>query len=256
MRLLPFERRHAIFAVYAFCRAVDDIADGTGRVVEKRLRLQEWREEVERLFNEAPTHPITRVLVGPIRQYGLSKEDFLFVIEGMEMDACDVVRIADMDALYGYCDRVACAVGRLSSRIFGLSSEQGDKLANSLGQALQLTNILRDVDEDARMNRIYLPQTILRTYHIKTSEPMTMIADPALSNVCAEITKVAEQRYDDAAAILKLCDRHRVRSARIMMESYRRILTGLIRRGWQHLDEPITLTTPQKFWIILNYGLL
>ncbi len=255
MCLLPTEQRHAIFAVYAFCREVDDITDGIGRVVDKRIQLQNWREEVSNIFNEVPTHPLARKLVGPARRFKLSKDDFLLVIEGMEMDACDAVRIVDMDALYGYCDRVACAVGRLASRIFGLSSEQGNKLAQSLGYALQLTNILRDVYEDAQMNRVYLPQSLLCEHQIIAKEPTALITDPALPKVCAEITRVAEQQFDDAAAILKLCNRHRVRPARLMMESYRLILAALKRRGWRHLDEKISLKMPQKLWVILRYGL-
>jgi phytoene synthase len=256
MRLLPAERRQAMFALYAFCRAVDDIADNAGRSDEKRTRLQQWREDIGRLFTGQPIHPVAQALVDPVRHFGLSKEDFLLVIEGMEMDAHDTVRIADMDALRDYCDHVACAVGRLSARIFGLPQKQGEELAEALGQALQLTNILRDLDEDARAGRLYLPQSLLTAHGVAAAKPVAMLADPAISGVCEEMARVARRKFDDTAAILRSCERRRIRPARLMMESYRRVLDRLMRRGWHRRNERMSLPLMQKLWIILRYGLV
>ncbi len=256
MRLLPAERRQAMFALYAFCREVDDIADDAGTPEEKRTRLQQWRDDIGRLFASRPIHPVARALMDPVRRFGLSKEDFLLVIEGMEIDAHGSVRIADMDALRDYCDHVAGAVGRLSVRIFGLPKGQGEELAEALGQALQLTNILRDLDEDARADRLYLPLSLLAAHGVAVAEPVAMLADPAISGVCEEMARVAKRKFDDTAAILRSCDRRRFRPARLMMESYRRVLDKLKRRGWQHRRERMTLPLVQKLWVILRYGLL
>jgi squalene synthase HpnD len=256
MRLLPAARRKAIFAVYAFCREVDDIADDDGASGEKHARLQEWRDEIDCLFSGRPIHPIAPALSDAVRRYGLSKDDFLLVIDGMEMDAKGSVRIADMDALHVYCDLVACAVGRISARIFGLPQDLGDPLAAALGEALQLTNILRDLDEDARVDRVYLPQTLLRAHMVEKSDPLAMLADPAISDVCAEMMTVARQRFDEAAAVLKRCPRRRARPARIMMESHRRVLDRLIQRGWIRLEERVSLSMKQKLWILFRYGLV
>ncbi len=256
MRLLPSERRHAMFALYAFCREVDDIADGAGHADEKRARLQNWRENIERLFAGQPKHPVARALLDPVRRYALSKDDFLLVIEGMEMDAEDSVRITDMDALRDYCDHVACAVGRLSTRIFGLSEDRGAELADALGQALQLTNILRDLDEDARSDRLYLPQSLLRVHGIADSSPAAAFADARFFAVCDEVARVAQRKFEETAVILNSCERRRVRPARLMMESYRRLLVRLMRRGWQRRNERMSLPLMRKLWIVFRYGLL
>ena len=255
MRILPAERRQAMFALYAYCREVDDIADEAGTPDEKYARLQEWRAEVDRLFAGKPVDPVARALVDPVSRFRLPKEDFLHVIEGMEMDACEAVRIADMDALRNYCDHVACAVGRLSVRIFGLPQKQGEELADALGQALQLTNILRDLDEDARADRLYLPQSLLTAHGIAKTDPLATLADPAISGVCEELARVAQRRFDDTVAILRTCDGRRVRPARLMMESYRRLLDRLKRRGWHRRSERMSLPMVWKLWIIFRYGL-
>jgi len=256
MRLLPSERRQAMFALYAFCREVDDIADGAGHLDDKRARLQNWREDIERLFAGRPKHLVALALLDAVSQYALSKDDFLLVIDGMEMDADDSVRIADMDALRDYCDHVACAVGRLSTPIFGLSEDRGAELADALGQALQLTNILRDLDEDARSDRLYLPQSLLLAHGIPGSSPAAALADPRISAVCDEVARLAQRKFEETAVILKLCERRRVRPARLMMESYRRLLVGLMRRGWQRRNERMSLPLIRKLWIIFRYGFL
>ena len=150
MRLLPPEKRAAMYAVYAFCRDVDDIADEPGELADKKTALTAWRGWIEDLYQgRTPGHPVARALRQPIAEFDLKQADFLAVIEGMELDAKPDIRIADRDALIDYCDKVACAVGRLSVRVFGMAEEDGLALARAEGLALQLTNILRDVAESS-----------------------------------------------------------------------------------------------------------
>lgn len=257
MRLLPSMQRKAMFAVYAFCRDVDDIADDDDSAGEdKHARLQEWRNEIANLFSGSPKHPIGLALANSALQFGLSEDDFLLIIDGMEMDVVGSVRIADMDALRHYCDLVACAVGRISARIFGLPQDLGDALAAALGEALQLTNILRDLDEDAQVDRLYIPQTLLNAHRVVATKPSAILIDPAISDVCEDIAQIAQNRFDEAATILARCARRPVRPAMIMMESYRRVLVRLRRRGWVHTEGRISLSVIQKLWIIFRYGII
>ena len=256
MRLLPRVQRTAMFAVYAFCRDVDDIADDDSASDEKHARLQQWRNEINCLFAGKSKHPIALALANSALQFGLSEDDFIRVIDGMEMDVAGPVRIADMDELRRYCDLVACAVGRISARIFGLPQDLGDALAAALGEALQLTNILRDLDEDARINRLYIPQTLLRAHRVVASEPRAVLTDPAISDVCEDIVQIVQIRFDEAAGVLARCPSGAARPAIIMMESYRRVLERLKQRGWLHLEDRLSLSVIQKLWIILRYGII
>ncbi len=257
MRILPEEKRRAMFAVYAFCREVDDIADDPGEVAEKLIGLGRWRDEVERLYDGAPRQPISRALLGPVRRFDLKKADFLAVIDGMEMDAADRLRIANMDELNLYCDRVACAVGRLSNRVFGVDEPTGDHLAMALGQALQLTNILRDLNEDAERDRLYLPEDMLRTFGVNgTEDARRVLEQPAVVEICEKIAEIARSRFTEAAAVLAKCDRRDTRPAVIMMEVYRRTLRQLMHRGWRRWAEPVSVSSAEKLWVAFRYGMI
>jgi squalene synthase HpnD len=239
MRLLPAVKRDAMFAVYAFCREVDDVADDPGDPADKLNRLRVWREEIERLFHGEPREPVTCALAAPVDAFGLRKETFMAVIEGMEQDAAGSLRIADMAALEAYCDRVACAVGRLSNRVFGVDEAAGEPVAVALGQALQLTNILRDLREDAALDRLYLPGDLLRAHGIPEGTAAEVLRHPALPAVCDEIARHTRRRYAEAEAALAACDRRTMRPAIMMMQVYRRIFEKLCRRGWRRLDRPV-----------------
>jgi presqualene diphosphate synthase len=257
MRRLPEDKRRAMFGVYAFCREVDDIADGTAAAPEKMAALGQWRGEIERLYGDHPRDLVTRALKQAVAEFDLRKEDFRAVIDGMEMDACDTLRIADMDELNLYCDRVACAVGRLSVRVFGLDDDIGFELASSLGQALQLTNILRDITEDAERDRLYVPADLLGAHEIPANESGD-IADVLnhlrFPQVCDTLAAVARRRFDQANSAIRQCDPDKIRPAVMMMEVYRRILDKLANRGWLRLDMPVTISRPGKLWIALRYG--
>ena len=162
MRVLPKAEREAMYAIYGFCREVDDIADDLqGDRTDRARALGGWRVDIESLYAGGdPGH--AAVVAEAVRRFGLAKQDFLTVIDGMQMDVDRDIRAPDMAELDLYCDRVASAVGRLSVRIFGMEHDPGLKLAHHLGRALQLTNILRDLDEDAEIGRLYLPGDLLR----------------------------------------------------------------------------------------------
>jgi len=254
MRRLPEAKRRAMFGIYAFCREVDDIADGTAAAPEKMTALGRWRGEIERLFGDHPRDPVTRALRPAVDAFGLRKEDFRAIIDGMEMDARDTLRIADMDELNLYCDRVACAVGRLSVRVFGIADDIGTELASSLGQALQITNILRDITEDADRDRLYIPADLLAAHGIPAGDLSVVLNHPRFPQVCDTLAAVARRRFDQANATILHCDADKIRPAVMMMEIYRRILEKLAHRGWLNLHLPVAISGPGKLWIALRYG--
>jgi phytoene synthase len=255
MRLLPAPRREAMYAVYAFAREVDDIADEPASNDDKRLRLDAWRVEIDALYAGRPTTPTGRALVRPVADYGLRRKDFLGLIEGMEMDAYADMRGPPMADLERYCDRVASAVGRMSVRIFGAGGPAADTVAEHLGQALQLTNILRDLLEDAERGRLYLPAELLDKYGIGTREPLAVLADARLPRVCDELAALAMMRYRKAQTAFDECPARPMRAAVVMMHIYRRILDALLRRGWHRYAEPVRVRKRVKIWIALRYGL-
>src|ERR1700749_1978223 len=174
MRILPRAQRNAMFEIYSFCRLVDDVADSTAPHIERRVKPWEWRRHIDHMFGVRPTADLA-ALAKAVRDFGLRKEDFLAVIDGMEMDAAEDIRAPDWATLDLYCDRVASAVGRLSVRVFGVGEQDGIALAHHLGRALQLTNILRDVDEDAEIGRLYLPREELDKAGIVTTDPLAVL---------------------------------------------------------------------------------
>src|SRR5512132_105912 len=257
MRFLPVEKRRAMFAVYAFCRQVDDIADEPGQIAAKQRALGGWRREIERLYAGVAERPVAAALLRPVERFDLRKQDFLAVINGMEMDAARSIRIADMEELHRYCDRVACAVGRLSVRVFGVPQPTGDALASALGQALQLTNILRDLKEDARRDRLYLPAALLRSRGVAVgSDAESVLRHSAIIGACEQLSGLAARRFEEAASLSAVCDRRQIRPAVIMMEVYRRTLERLNGRGWGRWAEPVSVSSAEKLWVALRYGMI
>src|SRR5215212_2416958 len=188
MRILPRSQREAMFEIYSFCRRVDDIADSDAPRAQRLAELGAWRDEINALY-EGNIGPKVAGLVQPVRQFDLSREDFLTVVDGMEMDALEDIRAPNFAMLDLYCDRVASAVGRLSVRVFGLERETGKLLAHHLGRALQLTNILRDLDEDASIGRLYLPREALDDAGIAMRDPSSALADGRIERACAPVAE-------------------------------------------------------------------
>jgi squalene synthase HpnD len=254
MRVLPPDRRHAMYAIYAFCRLVDDIADEDGSLEEKRLGLAAWRDNIAGLYQGRTEGPVTRVLAAAVPRFQLRAEDFIAVIDGMQTDAETVVVAPDMATLDLYCDRVASAVGRLSVRTFGDASPAADRVAHALGRALQLTNILRDIQEDAERGRIYLPREYLQDAAVP-ADPVAILTAPGLAAVCDRLATLAHGYFREAREAMDQCDRTAMKPARMMAATYDAILTVLERRGWRRLDQRVSLPKWQKLWLACRYGL-
>lgn len=259
MRLLPHKKRAALFAIYAFCREVDDIADGADSREQKIVALDRWRRKIEDLYAGKPDDQITRALAPAVSAYMMRKKDFIAVIEGMEMDARGPIVAPSLEDLDTYCDRVASAVGRLCIHAFGEPTPAGEKVADRLGRALQLTNILRDVDEDAGIGRLYLPAEFLAAAGIAVTTPLQVAADARLPHVVAAIGAVAEKAFADAEAAIALCDKDAVRPAVIMMRVYRQHLDRLKANAWKPLP-PLRgfarlRANAAKLWTAIHTGL-
>ena len=255
MRALSAERRGAIYAIYAFCREVDDIVDEPGESAEKRRALAAWREEIDRLYAGKPKGPTTRALLEPVRRFNLPREEFLAVIDGMEIDARATVRMQNLDDLLHYCRKVAGAVGMLSIHAFGVPGNPGVQIAEKLGNALQLTNILRDLQEDAALQRLYVPQELLSKHGVATTSLNAILVHPGFSGACAELAGLARGYYSETERLITEFGWRRIRPAVLMMAVYRELLDRLEERGWTRIDVSIRLTRLRKMLLALRYGL-
>jgi phytoene synthase len=255
MRILPRNQREAMFQIYSFCRQVDDIADSDGPRPERLAALQQWRDDIDALYHGHPP-PRLQDYAASVKTFGLKREDFLAVVDGMEMDVPQDIRAPDLATLDLYCDRVASAVGRLSVRVFGLPEEDGIQLAHHLGRALQLTNILRDIDEDAGLGRLYLPRESLLLAGITTDDPNRVIADRALPKVCLPLAERAKKHFEKSDEIMKRNSRRAVRAPRIMSKYYRAILDLLLARGFAAPREPVRVHKWAKIAILLRYAII
>jgi presqualene diphosphate synthase len=255
MRILPAGQREAMFQIYSFCRKVDDIADSDGPRPERLAALQQWRDDIDALYRgDPPAH--LKDYVATVRKFDLQREDFIAVIDGMEMDVPQDIRAPDMATLDLYCDRVASAVGRLSVNVFGMPRADGVLLAHHLGRALQLTNILRDIDEDAGLGRLYLPREGLFHAGITSNDPVKVAADRALPKVCLPLADRAKKHFAEADVIMKRNKRRAVRAPRIMGKYYRTILELLLERGFAAPREPVRVSKITKLGIVFRYAFI
>ena len=255
MRILPREQREAMFQIYSFCRQVDDIADSDGPRPERLAALQQWRDDIDALYQGRPPARLWDY-VASVRRFDLKREDFLAIVDGMEMDVPQDIRAPDSATLDLYCDRVASAVGRLSVRVFGLAHDDGILLAHHLGRALQLTNILRDIDEDAAIGRLYLPREGLLQAGIDSTDPLEVIADPALPKVCAPLVEQARTHFEKADEVMGRNPRRVVRAPRIMSKYYRAILELLVARGFAAPRSPVRVNKLARLAIVVRYALI
>jgi presqualene diphosphate synthase len=255
MRILPREQREAMFQIYSFCRQVDDIADSDGPRDARLAELQQWRDDIDALYQGQPPARL-RDYVASVRRFDLKREDFLAIVDGMEMDVPQDIRAPDLASLDLYCDRVASAVGRLSVRVFGLAEADGILLAHHLGRALQLTNILRDIDEDAAIGRLYLPREALLHAGITSTDPARVTSDSALPKVCTPLVARARTHFDKADEIMRRNPRRRVRAPRIMSRYYRAILELLVARGFAAPRAPVRLNKMARILILLRYAFI
>ncbi len=249
---LPPERRRAITALYAWCRELDDVADSQGDRGVARRKLDWWAQEVRDLYAGAPTHPVTRALQPFLAPFGIQRRQLMEVIDGMRMDLDDV-RYLDFESLKLYCRRAAGVVGEMSAGIFGYSDAQTLVYADRLGLAFQLTNIIRDVGEDARMGRVYLPQQDLIRHGLSRQQFLSGRAgleeQPAFRALMAEQAAQARDAYREAFAALPEVDRNRQRPGLIMAAIYVALLDEIERSGYAVLNQRIALTPLRKFWL-------
>src|ERR1700759_4160136 len=255
MRILPREQREAMFQIYSFCRQVDDIADSDGPRPERLAALQQWRDDIDALYQGRPPARL-REYVASVRGFDLKREDFLAIVDGMEMDVPADIRAPDLATLDLYCDRVASAVGRLSVRVFGLPEDDGILLAHHLGRALQLTNILRDIDEDACLGRLYLPRESLLHAGITGTDPLKVAADRALPKVCVPMVERARAHFAKADEVMNRNPRRVVRAPRIMSKYYRAILELLVARGFALPRPAVRVNKMGRLAIVLRYAFI
>ncbi|GAB0114020.1 presqualene diphosphate synthase HpnD [Acidisoma sp. C75] len=251
MRMLPPDRRAAVYTIYAFCRVVDDIADEPGALVTKREMLDDWRERVHALIGGRSDGALTRMMLIASRRFDLRAEDFLAIIDGMQMDAEAEIVAPPLAILDLYCDRVASAVGRLSVRAFGDASPAADRVAYCLGRALQLTNILRDLGEDAARARLYLPREWLMEEGVPL-HPQAALTSPRLSAVCTRLASLARDHYRGAEEAMRLCSPAAMKPARMMAAPYRALLARMERTGFARPTERVSLAKWQKAWFGLR----
>ncbi|HQV08873.1 MAG TPA: presqualene diphosphate synthase HpnD [Thauera sp.] len=245
---LPAERRQAITALYAFCREVDDVVDECHDLSLAQTKLEWWRQEVGRVYNGTPTHPVGLALKDVIKGFRLPQEQLLEIIDGMAMDLSQT-RYLDFKGLQLYCYRVASVVGLLAAEIFGYQDRQTLKYAHDLGLAFQLTNIIRDVGEDARRGRIYLPIEDLQRFNVPAKDLLEARYSEQFRALMAFQAERAEKFYDQAFAQLPAVDRKAQRPGLVMAAIYRTLLREIAADGFMVLDRRTSLTPLRKVWL-------
>jgi phytoene synthase len=250
-RFLPKDKRRAITALYAFCREVDDVVDECSDANVARTTLNWWRSEVAAIYSGRPQHPVAIALVPIVKQYNMAQEHLLEIIDGMEMDL-DQPRYADFKALQLYCYRVASVVGLLTVEIFGYTDRQTLKYAHDLGIAFQLTNIIRDVGEDARRNRIYLPMDELQQFGVPAADILNSRETENFQKLMAFQIERARQYYRQALEHLPAVDRKSQRTGLIMAAIYQATLDEVVASGCHVLKERVSLTPTYKLWLAVK----
>lgn len=247
-RLLPLDQRRAITALYAYCREVDDVVDEVSDPDVAQMKLAWWRNEISAAYDGTPHHPVALALRPVIARFALAQADLQTVIDGMQMDLT-TTRYLDFPALEIYCDKVAGVVGLMSAEIFGYEDAATRGYARDLGIAFQLTNIIRDVGEDARRGRIYLPQEDLARFGVAPSALLRREMGDAFRALMAFEVQRARDLYARAFAQLPRADRHAQRAGLAMAAIYGTLLDEIERDGYRVLDRRIALTPLRKLWI-------
>jgi phytoene synthase len=245
---LPPDRRHAITALYAFCREVDDIVDECTDTSMARIKLAWWRTEIDALFAGKPGHPVSQALSPWLTAFGITRERLLAIVDGMEMDL-DQTRYLDWPALQKYCWHVAGVVGELSAGIFGYTDAKTIDYASKLGIAFQLTNIIRDVGDDARRGRIYLPISDLQQFGVRAADILNSQYAEGFHALMAFEAERAQKLYTEAIDALPACDQRHQRPGLMMAAIYFSLLQEIRHENWQVLHQRISLTPVRKLWL-------
>jgi len=250
-RFLPEPKRRAMTALYAFCREVDDVVDECSDANVARATLNWWRGEVAAIYGGTPQHPVCQALVSVVKQFNLPQEHLLEIIDGMEMDL-DQPRYPDFKSLQLYCYRVASVVGLLTVEIFGYTDRQTLKYAHDLGIAFQLTNIIRDVGEDARRNRIYLPMDELQRFGVTAADILNANESDNFHKLMVFQIERARRYYRQAFDHLPAVDRTAQRAGLVMAAIYQAVLDEVECSGCHVLQERVSLTPTYKLWLAVK----
>tara|TARA_B100000029_G_scaffold182527_1_gene180141 strand:- start:13010 stop:13837 length:828 start_codon:yes stop_codon:yes gene_type:complete len=252
MRILKKEKRNAMFVVYAFCKKVDTIADSNLPNKKKIKNLNKLKSEINEIFNNKPKNNFGIILNENIKKFKLKKKYFFDVIKGVEMDIKNIMICPSKKNFNLYCYRVAGAVGLISLGIFGEYNKNGKSFALYLAKALQITNILRDIKEDEEMGRIYIPKEILNKYNIKKEKISLMIQNKMFPKACWYLSKIADHNFKMAKKKLKYCSENKLKSAVLMMETYKILLNKLKKNKWENLEKKIYLTNFEKIYLFVK----
>lgn len=235
MRFLPTAKRNAMYTIYAFFRHIDDIVDGDAEMSEKLELINAWKEELDNIYDKkAPLTDIGRKIYKNCMRFKLPKEEFLRLMDSISMDLPNPVQAPSLEKFYEYCRGVAGVPGSLSLRIFGCEDEELiEELATTLGNALQITNILRDVKDDAMANRLYIPKEFLEKAGIMTADPLSVVVDKNLAVAREELAKIASADFDKSFAIIDKLDKKTARPVKAIAYIYKRYFDIMQNRGWE-----------------------
>lgn len=254
MRFLPKAKREAMYTLYAFCRHIDDIVDGDNSITEKQELLQAWREEMDNIYDKkVPATDIGRKIYKNCMRFKLPKSEFLRLIDSISMDVPNPVQAPSLNDFYSYCRGVAGVPGSLSLRIFGCNDEKMiEELSSSLGNALQITNILRDVKEDALADRLYIPREFLEKADINITDPKSVITDKNLVFAREELAKIANKDFQKAYELIKLLDKKTARPVKMIANIYKKYFDIMQKRGWEVISPKPTISKFEKLTLALK----
>jgi presqualene diphosphate synthase len=255
-QFLPSPRRDTMQSLYFFCRELREIADGNASRTLKLALLTDWRTEIGSLYAVRPQHFVTRALSDAVERFDLRCVDFLTIIEGIETEARTDIRAPSLEQLYLYCKQRSAAVIRIALRILGAAQADADQVAAALGRGIVLTGILRDLTQDARRDRLYLPRELLQEHGIFATTPSYVLAQPALPQVCNALAQWAADWFADAEDALEGRSRWRMGASTAILSGYRRLLRALLVRGWKRLDEPVRLPAWCGPALAIGHGLI
>ena len=252
MRILDKERRDAMFSIYAFCKKADSIADSNELKKEKKKKINELKKEINEIYKNNLNNNFRKTLKHYIDKYQLDKKYFLDIIKGVEMDINNIMICPNNKIFRLYCYRVAGAVGMISLKIFGNYNIKSKTFGLHLANALQVTNILRDIKQDANMGRMYIPIEILKYAGIKKNKIISILNDKKFPNACRKLSGYADYNFKSAELHLKYCSKKKLKSAILMMDTYKLLLKKLKRKGWESLEERVNLTKIEKFYLFIK----
>ena len=252
--LLPRAKRNAMYTLYAFFRHIDDVVDGNLNIEEKQEILKAWREEIDNIFDKrAPVTDIGRRIYKNCMRFKLPKEEFIKLIDSISMDLPEPMRAPSLKELYRYCRGVAGVPGNLSLRVFGCTDEKLiEELSRTLGTALQITNILRDIKEDAYAGRLYIPREFLQKAGITSTDPETVIVDKNLAVAREELAKIALENFAEAQRLIEQLDKKSNRPVNVIACLYKKYFDIMQKRGWEVISPKPKISRLRKFGLILK----